>query len=83
MNASSEIIESMFGKRKERDGDNKLTQNGVNILEMYLYGQSMQKLDAKIIEAMEGISIPVLRQWTKDNFPENQSYARKKFMRRA
>lgn len=78
---SSEVIESMFGKRKARDADNRLVQNGVNVLEIPLYCLSQAELFDRICPAMESISVPKTHQWLNEQFPDNQSFKRNKFFK--
>lgn len=78
---SSEVIESMFGKRKAKDADNRLVQNGVNVLEIPLYCLNQAELFDKICPAMESVSVPKTQAWISIQFPENQSFKRNKFFK--
>lgn len=78
---SSEVIESMFGKRKAKDADNRLVQNGVNVLEIPLYCLSQAELYDRICPAMESVSVPKTQAWISMQFPDNQSFKRNKFFK--
>ena len=78
---SSEVIESMFGKRKVRDADNRLVQNGVNVLEIPLYCLSQAELYDRICPAMESVSVPKTQAWISMQFPDNQSFKRNTFFK--
>lgn len=78
---SSEVIESVFGKRKSRDADNHLVQNGVNVLEIPLYCLNQTDLLLRIRPAMESISQHKIQEWIALQFPLNQSFKRNKFFK--
>ena len=78
-----EIIESMFGKRRFTDPDNRLVQNGVNLLEMTLYCLTQEQLSAKICPALETILLSGFRLWFDSQFPENQAHRRNLFFKKS
>lgn len=79
---SSEVIESLFGKRKFMDADNRLVQNGVNLLEMPLYCLTPEQLSDKICPALEGTFLSQFKVWFDSQFPVNQALTRNLFFKK-
>lgn len=72
IHASSEIIESMFGKYKSKANNYALTGLTSLNLELPIYGISIEKVPPQMVDALEGISIVDLIQWREDNSSDNQ-----------
>jgi hypothetical protein len=83
--ASSDVIESLFGKFKERSATNKL--NGVTslVLSLGLYGQFQEGNDTnkdKIKNALQDVSMADLKQWKRLYLLENQVVRRRKKLKK-
>ena len=78
-NASSDVIESMFGKRKAKDAGHPYVQSGIQVIEMPLFAWSEQDVHDKLQQAVEAVSIRQTNQWIDTQFVENQTVSRKKF----
>ena len=79
--ASSDVIESLFGKFKQRAATNKL--NGVTplVLSLGLYGQFQEPDDQikdKIRNALQDVSMTDLKEWKQKYLIENQVVRRNK-----
>jgi hypothetical protein len=79
--ASSDVIESLFGKFKQRAATNKL--NGVTplILSLGLYGQFQEPNDQtkdKVRNALQDVSMTDLKEWKQRYLVENQLVRRNK-----
>lgn len=81
--ASSDVIESLFGKFKQRSATNKL--NGVTplVLSLGLYGQfDENKLDEnKIRDALQDVSMADLNNWKHRYLIDNQVVRRNKMFK--
>jgi hypothetical protein len=82
--ASSDVIESLFGKFKQRAATNKL--NGVTslVLSLGLYGQFQNQNDqmqSKIKNALQDVSMADLSTWKKHYLIQNQVVRRKKMLK--
>jgi hypothetical protein len=82
--ASSDVIESLFGKFKERAATNKL--NGVTplILSLGLYGQFQEPNDQtkdKVRNALQDVSMTDLKEWKQSYLIENQVVRRRKMFK--
>lgn len=78
-NVSSDVIESMFGKRKAKDAGNPYVQSGIQVIEMPLFAWSEQDVNDRLQQAVEAVSIRQTSQWIATQFVENQTVSRKKF----
>ena len=79
--ASSDVIESLFGKYKQRAASNKL--NGVTslVLSLGLYGQYQQHNDQikeKTKNALQNVSMADLLTWKQTYLIQNQVVRRRK-----
>lgn len=82
--ASSDVIESLFGKFKQRAATNKL--NGVTslVLSLGLYGQFQNQNDQmenKIKKALQDVSMADLSTWKQHYLIQNQVVRRKKMFK--
>ncbi len=82
IHASSEIIESFFGKYKSKAHQHALTGITKLNLELPLYSMTYKELNRKIPLALEEISMTDLDQWAKDQSAENQLLKRLKFFKK-
>jgi hypothetical protein len=79
--ASSDVIESLFGKFKQRSSTNKL--NGVTplVLSLGLYGQFQDQnapINDKIKDALQDVSMADLNTWKQKYLIQNQVVRRNK-----
>ncbi|MEM1120385.1 MAG: hypothetical protein AAGJ18_08030 [Bacteroidota bacterium] len=79
VHVSSEIIESMFGKYKDKANNYALTGLTALNLELPIYGKSKKDIAVRIVEALEGISSSDLSKWKKEKSTDNQLVKRCKF----
>ncbi len=82
IHASSEIIESFFGKYKSKAHGHVLTGITKLNLEVPLYAMTYQELNRKISLALEEIKMTELDQWVKTHSAENQLLKRIKFFKK-
>jgi hypothetical protein len=83
--ASSDVIESMFGKFKQRAATNKL--NGVTslVLSLGLYGQFQNpnnEMKDKIKGALQDVSMADLHTWKQQYLIQNQVVRRRKTLKK-
>ncbi|HFA49519.1 MAG TPA: hypothetical protein ENJ95_10945 [Bacteroidetes bacterium] len=81
VHASSEIIESMFGKYKSKANNYALTGLTTLNLELPIYGRKQNEISSRILEALEDISLAELGKWKKDNSADNQIVKRTNFFK--
>lgn len=79
-NASSDVIESLFGKYKYKAASNPL--NGITplVLSLCVYtdmNDDQQQLHENVKRALETISMPKLTAWKQENLCENQLVRRR------
>jgi hypothetical protein len=83
-NASSDVIESLFGKYKYKAASNTL--NGVTplVLSLCVYthiNDDQQQLQNKVKQALETISMVNLTAWKNENLVDNQLVRRRKMFK--
>ena len=82
VHASSEIIESLFGKYKSKANNYALTGLTTLNLELPLYGLSMDQIKVYVQQALQGISIQDLSEWKVKNSSDNQIVKRNDFFKK-
>lgn len=85
-NNSSDILESLFGKYKDRKSSNKLYGVTSHILFIPLYTRLMNENIAKCFNfktTLEDIRINDLRNWRKENLSPNIVVKRTKYLQKA
>lgn len=82
IHASSEIIESMFGKYKSKAHNHPLTGLTKLNLELPLYCMKYEELAQQVPIALENISMNYLEQWIEKNSSDNQMVKRIRFFKK-
>ncbi len=82
IHASSEIIESLFGKYKSKANNYALTGLTTLNLELPLYGLNLEEIKLHLEQALLDISIKELSQWKVKNASDNQLVKRKQFFKK-
>ena len=84
-NASSDVIESLFGKYKDRNATNTLHGVTPLVLSLFIYTHfdtDLAKMQPEIKQALQCVSMADLKQWKADNLIENQVVKRKKMLKK-
>ena len=84
-NASSDVIESLFGKFKDRNATNTLHGVTPLVLSLCIYthfDMDLAKMQPEIKQALEGVSMADLKTWKADNLIENQVVRRRKILKK-
>ena len=81
LHASSEIIESMFGKYKSKANNYALTGLTTLNLELPIYGMPQKEISTQMWDALQNIFLVDLGKWKRDNSTDNQLVRRKKFFK--
>ena len=81
IHASSEIIESMFGKYKSKANNYALTGLTTLNLELPIYGMPQREISKNMMQALQDISLLKLGKWKKDNSTDNQIIRRNEFFK--
>jgi hypothetical protein len=79
VHASSEIIESLFGKFKSKANNYALTGLTQLNLELPLYGLNQSDYSTKVREALKAISMTRLETWINEHSTDSQLVKRSKF----
>jgi len=82
IHVSSDIIESMFGKYKDKANNYALTGLTKLNLELLLYSLKDKEIMLKIKSALEGIFMTDLKEWVAMHSPENQLVKKLKFFKK-
>lgn len=72
VHASSEVIESLFGKYKSKANNYALTGLTMLNLELPLYGLSIEEIKLHTKQALQDISIKELAEWKVSHSTDNQ-----------
>jgi len=82
LHASSDVIESIFGKYKENANHCALTGVTLLNLEIPVYTMDKHQLNENISKAIEGKYIADLQQWVKEYSTDNQIVKRRDFFQK-
>ena len=78
---SSDIIESIFGKYKNKANNYALTGLTMLNLELPVYGMAQDEVFKHILNALENIYMLDLKQWKTENSADNQLVMRTNFFK--
>ena len=82
LHASSDVIESIFGKYKHKANHCALTGVTLLNLEIPVYTMNKEQLDENIPKAIEGKYITDLKEWVEKHSTDNQIVKRRNFFQK-